>query len=167
VSAALENPRGIFDRSVKGVEIAPVPVQIERGRIRFFAQVLGETNPIHFDLEAARAAGHADIVATPSFFVVVEATANEERKRRGVPSAADLVKTDFRYLLHGEERYFYEAPIYAGEEVLVSSTILDFYDKKGGAMEFVMYESKIVSPKRGLLVRSNRTLLHRLPERKG
>jgi len=33
-SAAFENPRGIFDRSVKGVEIASVPVQIERGRIR-------------------------------------------------------------------------------------------------------------------------------------
>lgn len=166
-SAAPSNPRGIFDRSVKGATLEPVPVQIERGVIRFFAQVLGETDPIHFDVEAARAAGHPDLVASSSFFVVIEAAADEERKRRGQPALLDTLKCDFRYLLHGDERYFYEAPIYAGEEVAFSTAIVDFYDKKGGAMEFVTCESKVVHPKRGLLVRSQRTLLHRLPEPKG
>lgn len=165
-SAAASNPRGIFDRSSKGAALEPVPVLVERGRIRFFAQTLGETDPIHLDLDAARAAGHPDLVAPPSFLVVLEAAANEERKRLGRPAAIDLVKCDFRYLLHGDERYFYEAPIYAGEEVEISSTVLDFYDKKGGAMEFVTFESKITHPKRGVLVRSQRTLLHRLPEPK-
>lgn len=162
----MSNPRGIFNRETKGVALEPVPVLIERGRIRFFAQVLGETDPIHFDVDAARAAGHPDIVASPSFFVVVEASATEERKRRGLPIVLDAVKCDFRYLLHGDERYFYTAPIYAGEEVQFSTKIVDFYDKKGGAMEFVTFESSIVHPKRGLLARSQRTLLHRLPELK-
>lgn len=160
------NPRGLFDRAAKGMTLEPVSVAIERGRIRFFAQVLGETDPIHFDVEAARAAGHPDLVAPPSFFMVVEAAATEERLRRGLPSLLETVKTDFRYLLHGDERYFYEAPIYAGEEVSLSAKVLDFYDKKGGAMEFATFESTVTHARRGVLVRAQRTLLHRLPEPK-
>ncbi len=141
-------------------------MQIERGRIRFFAKVLGESEGIYFDVEAARAAGHPDLVATPSFFVVAEAIANEERQRRGHNSTLEIVSADLRYLLHGDERYFYVAPLYAGEEVEHSTKILDFYDKKGGAMEFVTFESTLTHAKRGVLVRARRTLLHRLPEPK-
>lgn len=164
MSSETPNPRGIFDRSTKGVRIEPVSVLVERGAIRFFAQVLGETGQIHTDVEAARAAGHPDLVAPPSFFMVIEASANETLRRRGTPAAAALVKCDYRYLLHGDERYYYEAPIYAGEEVQFITRVVDFFDKKGGAMEFVTFESSIVHEKRGLLVRSKRTLLHRLPE---
>ena len=99
------NPRGIFDRNTRGRSLEPVPVRIERDRIRFFAQVL-----------------------------------------------------------HGDERYFYHGPMYAGDEVELSTTVVDFYDKKGGAMEFVTSESRIVHPTRGVLVRARRTLLHRLPD---
>lgn len=157
------NPRGIFNRGALGAKIGPVTVQVERGRIRFFAEVLGATDPLHFDLEAARSAGHPDLVAPPSFFVVIEAAANAELKRRGAPSAAERVNCDYRYLLHGDERYFHQAPLYAGDEVQFSSRVAEFYDKKGGAMEFVTFESTIAHEKRGLLVRSRRTLLHRLP----
>lgn len=166
MAAVASNPRGIFDRSAKGVTLEPLPVLIERERIRFFASVLGETDPIHFNVEAARAAGHPDLVASPSFFMVAEAAADDERKRRGMPSTMEIVKCDLRYLLHGDERYFYQAPIYAGEEVSFTTTVLDFYDKKGGAMEFVTFESTLSHAKRGVLVRSQRTLLHRLPEPK-
>ena len=161
-----ENPRGIFNRSSKGQRIAPQTVQVERGRIRFFAQVLGERDQIHLDVDAARAAGHPDLVAPASFAVVVEALANEARNHNGQATAPALIKADFRYLLHGEERYFYEAPIYAGEDVQISTDIVDFYDKKGGAMEFVVLESVISNARRGVLVRSRRLLLHRLPEMK-
>lgn len=162
--AAPTNPRGIFDRSTKGLVVGPIPVSIERSQIRFFAHVLGNTDPIHFDVEAARAAGHADIVAPPSFLMVVEALAGEEIQRRKLVNAAALAGCDFRYLLHGDERYEYSAPIYANEDVEVTSRVVDFYDKKGGAMEFVSIEGEISHPRRGLLVRVKRTLLHRLPE---
>jgi acyl dehydratase len=167
VSAAQSiNPRGIFDRSSKGLILEPVTTPIERGRVRFFAQVLGETNPIHFDVKAARAAGHPDLVATPSFIMVIESAATEERMRLSQRSLLDVLKADFRYLLHGDERYFYHAPLYAGEEVSHSIKVLDFYDKKGGAMEFVTFESTVSHQQRGVLVRTQRTLLHRLPEPK-
>ncbi|UPT64877.1 MAG: MaoC family dehydratase N-terminal domain-containing protein [Hyphomonadaceae bacterium JAD_PAG50586_4] len=159
--------RGIFDRSTKGKTIEPVSVFIERGRIRFFAQVLGNHDPMHASFEAARAAGHPDLLAPASFFVVAEALADEERARRALPSAAQLVKCDYRYLLHGDERYFYAGPIYAGDEVVHATTVLDFYDKKNGAMEFVSLESTLTHPTRGVLLRTTRTLLHRLPAQEG
>lgn len=158
------NPRGLFDRTSRGATIGPVPVEIERGRIRFFSQVLGETDPRHSDVEAARAAGLSDLAAPPSFFMAVEALANEALKRQGRPTVMDLVRCDFRYLLHGDERFVYAAPIVAGETVSFSASVVDFYDKKGGAMEFVTIESVIAHAERGVLVRGLRTLLHRLPE---
>jgi len=161
---AAAKPKGLFDRTTQGLSIGPVPVLIERGSVRFFAQVLGIDDPVHTDLDAARAAGHPDLMAPASFFVVVDASANEALKRQSISTAAERVRCDYRYLLHGEERYFYEAPLYAGEEVEIGTTILDFYEKKGGAMEFVTLESTIRHPKRGVLVRARRTLLHRLPK---
>lgn len=157
------SPQGLFKRESKGRSTTPVSVSIERGRLRFFAQVLGDTDPIHIDPSHARAKGHPDLVAPPSFFMVVEALANEEARRRDEPSALDLVGADFRYLLHGTEQYRYDGLIFAGDEVSLTSRVLDFYDKKGGAMEFVEIESCVTHAQRGVLVRCTRTLLHKLP----
>lgn len=154
--------KGLFKRDTKGITTAPINVQVERGRVQFFAQVLGETDPLFTDVEAARSMGHPDIAAPPSFFMVLEAMANEEVRREGKLSALDMVGCDFRYLLHGDERYVYEGLIYAGDEVSLSTHIVDFYDKKGGLMEFVTFESLVTHSERGVLVRANRTLLHKL-----
>ncbi|MDO8773368.1 MAG: MaoC family dehydratase N-terminal domain-containing protein [Burkholderiaceae bacterium] len=40
---------------------------IERQRLRFFARAIGETDPVYTDVEAARAAGYADLPAPPTF----------------------------------------------------------------------------------------------------
>ncbi len=157
-------PRGLFDRRSKGLRVTSVNVQVERGRVRFFTQTLGETDPIHLDAEAARAAGHPDVVAPPSFFMVLEAIANETLLARGEPSARELIACDYRYLLHGDESYAYHGLLYAGDEVEISTTVLDFFEKKGGAMEFVALESTVTHPTRGRLISARRTLLHRLPE---
>lgn len=162
-AAVATNPRGIFDRSSVGCSLSPVVVQIERGRLQFFAEVLGETDPVHLDPEAARAAGHPDIVALPPFFTVIQAIANEERRRRGEPSSSQLIGSDHRYLLHGEEDYRYAGLIYAGDEVIVTTTVADFYDKKGGAMEFATLEWTAMHASRGELIQATRTLIHRLP----
>jgi acyl dehydratase len=154
-------PKGLFRRTAKGVTTASVNVQIERGRICFFSRVLGERDPLFTDVEAARAKGHPDIAAPPSYFMVIEALADEEMLRRGEEGAVKLVGCDFRYLLHGDEHYSYDGLIYAGDEVSFSTKVVDFYDKKNGAMEFVVLESVITHAQRGVLVRAKRTLLHR------
>lgn len=154
--------RGLFDRSTKGITIGPVTVQVERGRIAFFAKVLNLTDPIHFDVSKARASGHPDLVAPPSFYMAIEAAANDELNRLGQCSTLDRIGCDFKYLLHGDERYEYHGLIFAGDEVTLTTTVIDFYEKKGGSMEFVTLQSFIDHSERGRLVSATRNLLHRL-----
>lgn len=56
-----------MDRSATGRESKPLVNEVEKGAIRRFAEALGETNPIHFDEGAARAAGYRSIVAPLTF----------------------------------------------------------------------------------------------------
>src|SRR3546814_6887488 len=60
-NAASDQPRGLFKRETKGFVTAPVTLQLERGRMQFFAHLLGETDPIFNDPMAARAQGYPDI----------------------------------------------------------------------------------------------------------
>jgi acyl dehydratase len=154
--------KGIFIRSTKGFSTLPVEVAIERGRIRFFSEVLGETDPIHTDLEAARAAGHPDLAAPPSFFMVIEAMGNDELRRRGERPITEVVGCDYRYLLHGEETYAYSGLVIAGDALTLTTTVLDFFERKGGTLEFVSLSSVLTHPERGVIVRTTRSLLHRL-----
>lgn len=155
-------PAGLFDRSTKGHALPTVTVEVERSQIRFFAKALGETNPIHFDIDAARAAGYCDLPTPPSFFMAIEAMADEERARHGQPSLVALLRCDFRRLLHGDENYAYHGPVCARDTLQFDTKIIDFYEKKGGLMEFVTIESAVSHAQRGTLITATRTLLHRL-----
>ena len=160
-TAASDQPHGLFKRKTKGFVTAPVTLQLERGRIQFFANVLGETDPIFTDPVAARAQGYPDIVAPPSFSAVIEALANEEQRRRGELALTEVIGCDFHYLLHGEQHFTYEGLMYAGDEVVITTRVDDFYEKRGGLLEFVVLISTIFHADRGVLVRAKRVLLHR------
>lgn len=161
-AATSEKPRGLFRRETKGFSTAPVDVPIERGRVQFFARLLGEMDPIHSDVAVARARGYPDIVAPPSFPAVIEALANEERRYRGELALTEIIGCDFHRLLHGEQHYSYHGLLHAGEDVAITTHVVDFYDKRDGLLEFVVLESTISHADRGVLVHARRTLLHRL-----
>ena len=57
----------MIDRSYIGHKSDPVVVAVEPFQLRFFAKATGEYNPIYFDEKAARAAGHKNILAPPTF----------------------------------------------------------------------------------------------------
>ncbi|MDV4143440.1 MULTISPECIES: FAS1-like dehydratase domain-containing protein [Shimia] len=151
---------GIFDRSTAGQKTPPIEVTLERGAIAFFAETIGETNPIHFDVDAARAAGHPDVVAPATYPVVVGTFAGKESMRRGLPGIHAIINADFRCLLHGTESYIYHGPIHAGETVSVENEVLGFADAKGGKLEIAQVATRITHPERGLLVEAKRDIIH-------
>jgi acyl dehydratase len=151
----------MFKRDLKGKRLAPIEVQVERGRIRFLAEVLGGSDPIHVDVDAAVAAGYPDLVAPPSFIVAIEAAVEDERRRLGQEPLTSMLGCDFNYLLHGSERYEYSGLIFAGDTLVCTTEFVDFYDKKGGAMEFVDMQTDIAHKDRGVLMRAHRTLIHK------
>lgn len=126
-----------IDRSVIGQQQAPFEATVERGRLQLFAEVIGQKDRLFWDVEVARAAGHPDIPAPPTFLFGLDA----ER-----PNAYDWMADlgiDLRTVLHGEQGFRYFNLAYAGDRLKYSPQITDAYEKKGGALKFYAREVRI------------------------
>ena len=125
----------------KHIGYAPPPIlwDVEKGRIAFFAKVIGLTDPIHTDEVAAKAAGYRGIVAPPTFIFGAPGDSGETMK------LIETLEIDLGKVLHGEQRFDYHAPVCAGDTLRFQSKVSDIYDKKGGALEFVVNDTKVTN----------------------
>jgi len=142
----------MIDRKWIGHELPPSVLPIERSRLQFFAKAIGETDPVYTDPAAARDAGYADLPAPPTFLFAAEldsGASNRLLADLGIPLAK---------LLHGEQGFSYHRAACAGDTVTVRSTITDIYDKKNGALEFVVKSSRATN-QRDELVAELRTVI--------
>jgi acyl dehydratase len=142
----------MIDKKWIGHQLPPSELLIERGRLEFFARCIGETDPIYTDLAAARAAGYPDLPAPPTFVFAAELESG------AVTSLLETLELPIQKILHGEQGFTYLKPVCAGERVTVRSKIADIYDKKGGALEFVLKSSEVRNSS-GELVAELRSLL--------
>ena len=125
----------MLDRSKIGTDNGERYADVDAGQVRLFCQAIGETNPIYTDLQAAKAAGYRAIPAPPTFTQTLNYTAPQTEDL-----VLDVLGADLGKLLHGEQRFVYHRPIYVGDRIKLISRIVDIYDKKGGALEFVVIE---------------------------
>lgn len=142
----------MIDRKWIGYESPASELLLERGRLRAFAAAIGERNPIYIDLDAARAAGYPDLPAPPTFLFAAELDSGAQMgliEQMGIPLAK---------LLHGEQGFVYHRPACAGDTIVVRSSLSDIYDKRGGALEFVVKLAR-ASNQRGELVAELRSVL--------
>ncbi|MBX9244927.1 MaoC family dehydratase N-terminal domain-containing protein [Actinotalea ferrariae] len=96
-----------------GREYPPTaPYVVGREHVRDFARAVGATHPAHHDADAARALGHPDVVAPPTFAVVVAQRA--EAQLIADPEAA----IDFSRVVHADERITHHRPVHAGDELV-------------------------------------------------
>jgi acyl dehydratase len=113
---------------------APVTYAVGREKIREYAQAVGETNPLHLDVEAARAAGHRDVVAPPMFVVVYTSPAIG-------PAMLDPdVGIDFARMVHGAQEFAWGALVVAGDEISTEVELADVSER--GGMGFYVFESR-------------------------
>jgi acyl dehydratase len=87
------------------------PYRVGREKIREFADAIGATDPAYRDAAAARALGHPDVVAPPTFPMVITMPAS-----RLITDDSDL-GLDYSRVVHGDQRFVYVRPIYAGDEL--------------------------------------------------
>ena len=142
----------MIDKKWIGHELPASVMTLDRGRLQFFAKAIGETDAVYTDVEAARAAGYADLPAPPTFLFGAELDSGASDRL-----VADL-GIPFANLLHGEQRFTYHHPACAGDTVTVRSKVTDVYDKKGGALEFVVKSSQATN-QAGVLLCEMRTVL--------
>lgn len=112
------------------------PYLVGREKIREFSRAVLSTNPINFDVEAAKAAGHADLVAPPTFPVVVQEATLAQLLAE--PDAG----IDFSRVVHGEQRFTYTRAIVAGDELTATLTVSSV--KSLGGHNMVTADSDIV-----------------------
>jgi acyl dehydratase len=121
------------------LRLTPIPVEVERGRLRLFAKAIGETNPVYFDLPAAQAAGYPDLPAPPSFLGnAVELDIPEPL------NWMSAVGIDITSTLHGEQSMVYHKMVFAGDSLMLRRRITDVYTKRGGALEFVVKHTDVM-----------------------
>jgi acyl dehydratase len=130
----------MIDKQYIGKTLPAFRAAAEAGRLRFFAKAIGETNPVYFDESAARDAGHPNLPLPPTFLFSLEFEQPDTSWR-------DKIGIELPRILHGEQQFTYHRLAYAGDVLLFESRIADIYDKKGGALEFVVRETRVTNQK--------------------
>ncbi|WP_103501370.1 MaoC family dehydratase N-terminal domain-containing protein [Streptomyces sp. SM14] len=107
-----------LDQSYVGRSYPPSrPYEVGREKIREFAEAIGDENPAYTDVEAARALGHADVIAPPTFVFAISFAATGD-----VIDDPEL-GLDYSRVVHGDQRFAYSRPVRAGDRLSVTSTI--------------------------------------------
>ena len=137
-----------------GREFPPTePYLVGREKVREFARAVLASSPISLDPEAARAAGYADVVAPPTFAVVIQ-----ERTLAQLLAEPDA-GIDFSRVVHGDQRFTSTRPIVAGDELTARLAVTSV--KSLGAHSMVTAESTITDASGAHVVTAISTLVVR------
>ncbi|MGW1196903.1 FAS1-like dehydratase domain-containing protein [Streptomyces sp. NPDC002536] len=93
------------------------PYEVGREKIREFAEAIGDANPAYTDPEAARALGHRDVIAPPTFVFAIT------YKAAGQVIEDPQLGLDYSRVVHGDQKFAYSRPVCAGDRLTVVSTI--------------------------------------------
>jgi acyl dehydratase len=117
-----------------GKTYEPVLYAVGREKVREYARAVGESNPVHLDVEAARAAGYADVVAPPMFAVVYSAPAV------GPPIFDPEIELNFAMMVHGGQEFVWGPPVVAGDEITTTASVKDI-SEDDDARGYYVFES--------------------------
>lgn len=112
--------------------------EVGRAKIREFAEAIGDDHPMYRDVAAAQAAGHPDVVAPPTFATILF----------GRYTMEDIVGdeklgVDYGRLVHGDMKFTYARPVYAGDRLTVTTHIAEIDNRMGN--DFLTLRSEIDS----------------------
>jgi acyl dehydratase len=98
------------------------PYEVSRVKIREFADAIGDPNPVYRDRAAAQAAGYPDVIAPPTFAIVISTTSS------GHVVSDPGLGLNYAMVVHGEQRFEYSRQLVAGDVVTAQATIADIRD---------------------------------------
>ncbi|MBS0549380.1 MAG: MaoC family dehydratase N-terminal domain-containing protein [Proteobacteria bacterium] len=145
-----------LDKGLIGHTFKPFTTVVEAGKVKLFCKAIGEEDPIHTDEAAAKEAGYPGVVAPLTFLRALQA---DDPDKGGL---LRMLNVDIGLILHGEQHFEYFAPVVVGDKLTCQQKVIDIYDKKGGALWFVVQEmdmknqaGKLVAKGRGVTVVRN------------
>ena len=139
---------------LQGRVFAPTaPYLVGREKIREFSRAVFATSPLNNDPDAAKAAGYDDIVAPPTFPIVIQEATLAQLLAE--PDAG----IDFTRVVHGDQRFSYTRAIVAGDELTATLAVTSI--KSLGGHSMVTSESTIVDAAGAHVVTAISTLVVR------
>lgn len=130
-----------------------ISYEVSRVKIAEFAAATGDPNPVFRDRDAARQAGYPDVIAPPTFAIVISLPSSIEAAAEVLPGAA------YSRIVHVEQRFEYSRPIQAGEVLLAESTVTGIREVRGNAV--VSTRTSIRSETGRHVCTAHLTLVHR------
>jgi acyl dehydratase len=115
------------------------PYEVSRVKIAEFADAIGDASLVYRDKTAAQAAGHADVIAPPTFAIVITMAGS------GAALADPGLGLNYAMVVHGEQRFSYSRPITAGDVVTAQVTLSDIRDAGRNVMLTTSTEIKTLA----------------------
>lgn len=129
------------------------PYHVGSEDIRNFATAVKNMHPLHHDVEAARAAGHKDLVAPPTYLVTIAQRA--EALMVNDPEA----EVDFSRVVHADQRFTHHRAVVAGDELFAQATVTSAKELAGNRL--LTTATEITNADRAPVVTITSTLLIR------
>jgi acyl dehydratase len=131
-TAAVTDPRELV-----GTDFGPHDVLVEAGLLRLFTEVVGLSDPVHHDPVAAAKAGLPGLLVPPTYLFGLE------RQHPEAPRIIGRLGIDIGSVLHGEQTLRSSAPAYSGDVLTFRPRFADYYERKGGALRFLVRETTV------------------------
>ncbi len=125
----------MIDSSHIGFSTPPSEAVVDAWRVRLFCQSIGESDPVYTDAEAARRAGHPACPVPPTFLKALEGEHYSSAR------LLQQMAVPVRQVMHAEQAFTYLAPVHVGDRVNICRRVADIYDKKDGAMTFIVVDT--------------------------
>ncbi|MFJ7210482.1 MaoC family dehydratase N-terminal domain-containing protein [Amycolatopsis sp. NPDC098790] len=126
-----------LDESFTGRVYPPqTSYEVSREKIREFADAIGDENPVFRDPEAAKAAGHPDVIAPPTFITIVNLAAIN-----AIVTDPEL-GLDYSRMVHGDQQFSYSRPVRVGDQLLLTTHIDKIMARAGN--DFINLRAEIV-----------------------
>lgn len=144
----------MLDRSHIGKTFPRITREVEIGRLRFFFDVIGERERAFSD--------GVRLQVPPTYLFCLEMMDSAD------PVAwLKEIGVNLMHILHGTQRFDYHAPTYAGDRLHFESDIQDIYEKKGGALQFVVRRTRVHRDDGVAIATLTSTVVYRDPALKG
>ena len=115
-----------LDQSFIGRNYPPSSIyEVSREKIREFADAVGDPNPLYRDAAAARAAGYPDVIAPPTFVIIINLAAINV-----IITDPDL-GLDYSRMVQGDQRFTYHRPVHAGDRLMVETHVDNIMSRAG------------------------------------
>ena len=129
------------------------PYEVSREKLREFAKAIGDPNPVYRDRAAAQEAGFPDVIAPPTFAIVISMASSFQ-----VLAEPDL-NVNYAMVVHGEQKFEYTRPLQAGDVITAQSTITNI--REVGSLSMMTTTTRLTTVEGELVCTAHSTIVER------